>query len=96
MKKWKKPELLDVLRETLRHIEASEDSVWSELDVKEIAHKLSVAIEKLEHGKSPSKTGLSYLFLPTAPLQETAMENGWAEEYMELSSRFDKVAEKWG
>lgn len=89
-------ELLSVLKECSTLLEASEDSDWSEMGASELSQKISGAIEKLEHEKLPGKSSLSYLFAPTAPLQETAMANGWSDQYMELSSRFDAVFEKWG
>ncbi|WP_444905615.1 hypothetical protein ACJJIR_12630 [Microbulbifer sp. SSSA008] len=89
-------EMLYVLKETLRLAKISEDSIWSDMDVEEISGMLSKAVEKIEAGKSPSMFKLKYLFAPTGPIQETSMENGWSDLYLELSERFDEAAEKWG
>lgn len=99
LKKKLKPEdhkeLLVVLKDCLQLLETSEDSDWSEMGVKEISEKLANAIVKLEQDKLPSKRSLKYLFLAAAPLQEIAMANGWSDQYIGLSSRFDVVCEKW-
>jgi hypothetical protein len=33
-------------------------------------------------------------FAPTSTIQEIAMSNGWHDEYLKLSTKFDKEIEK--
>ena len=89
-------ELKLVLQEVYEYVKQSEDSIWSDMDTKEIKNKLLSADSVLSKGKSPSTFSLKYLFAPTGPLQETAIENDWVEEYMVLAEKFDKVMDKWG
>ena len=47
----------------------------------------------ISHLLNPKKEGFpknaSVLYLPTGPIQEIAMANGWHEEYMKLSQGYD-------
>jgi hypothetical protein len=40
---------------------------------------------------SPSSEGVKYLLLPTANLQELAMENGWGAEFNEIADRLERL-----
>lgn len=60
----------------------------------EIGMDLGVVIEQLQNGEQIDKAYLIALFAPTAPIQECAMANYWTEEYLKLSSEFDKAIRK--
>lgn len=85
----KRQELVDVLKECLAFTRKSEDSVFEGIIASELAETLQRAIVRLERGKRINKLKLSLLFLPTGSLQEIAIENGWGDEYIALSTRFD-------
>lgn len=40
---------------------------------------------------NPSADGVKRLLLPTANLQELALENGWGDEFNELASKLESV-----
>ncbi|WP_289032223.1 hypothetical protein [uncultured Paraglaciecola sp.] len=82
-------ELISVLEETLKFLEASEDSIWSDMEVKQTVDLINNAIQALKTTRRVRISKLYYIFLPTAPLQEISIENGWAEEFLELAGKFD-------
>ena len=69
----------------------SEDSDWSYATIKEILETLDEQISRIDRGESIDMKNLNILMLPTGPLQETSMDNGWAEEYLQLSEEFDAI-----
>jgi hypothetical protein len=87
----KRQELVDVLKECLAFTRKSEDSVYTGIGASEIVQTLQRAIARLERGKRINKLKLSFLFLPTGDLQETAIDNGWGDEFLDLSDRFDSA-----
>ena len=89
-------ELIHILQENLKYVESSGDSDWSEMSSAEISNQLKKSISKIAQGKRPRKFWLNYLFSPAGPLQETAIANGWTDQYMELSSQFDKIIKELG
>lgn len=86
--------LLVVLSRCRTHVSTSVDSDWSCLDVKGIVKMLDRSIQALEDSVPVEIDELRVLFLPTGPLQETAMSNGWAEEYLALATRFDEIIDE--
>ena len=87
--------LIETLSRCKECVATSHESAWSSMDAPEIQSILDTGLSALESGRKPNIRALTFLFLPTGPLQETAMDNGWAEEYLELSSRFDDLIAKW-
>jgi hypothetical protein len=84
-------ELLDVLRrirELLDHPDAN--FLWSSWeDADEALAEVDPLIQALEGGRLPARFSIDILFLPTGPLQETAMSSGWGDEFLSLASRCD-------
>jgi len=89
-------ELVNILQIVLDHVKLSMNSDWTEMGVDEIQKKLEKSIHNLKNGKHLNAEMLSYMFLPTAPLQETAISNGWSDEYLKLSAKFDELIKYWG
>jgi len=52
---------------------------------------LRIAIEGLKAKRKIDKKHIKSLFAPTGLIQECAMANGWADQYLELSDRFDEL-----
>lgn len=52
---------------------------------------LDRSILAIELGKRPNCDELKLLFAPTGALQETSISNGWAEEFLSLSAKFDDL-----
>lgn len=83
--------LISVLKRCHALSQISQDSLYSSTGVTEIVAILSRAIEGLETGSDLNLEELKLLFAPTGDLQETSMGNGWGDEYLELSSKFDTL-----
>jgi hypothetical protein len=83
--------LIDVLKRCRELTSASQDADWAHAGVSEIVAVLGRAIEAIEVGREPNRRELTLLFAPTGDLQETSMANGWAEDYLALSARFDEL-----
>jgi hypothetical protein len=83
--------LADLLKRCLALTEVSEDAIYASSGVVEILSVLQKGINAIEQGVIPDKKELTILFAPTGDLQETAMANGWAEEYLKLSAKFDDL-----
>jgi len=81
--------LIDVLKQCCELSKASQDALYSSRGVSEIVAVLERGIEAIERGTELNREELTLLFAPTGDLQETSMANGWAEEYLSLSARFD-------
>jgi hypothetical protein len=88
--------LIDVLKRCHDLTAASQDSDWCSLTAAEIVTALDRAIASLETGGEIDRAELTLLFAPTGSLQETAMANGWADEYLALSGAFDGLIKRIG
>ena len=61
------------------------------MDVAEVIVLINKQLYMLRCSGTVNVSKLNYLFLPTAPLQEIAMENCWVDEYLELAEQFDRL-----
>lgn len=68
----------------------SVDSPHSHLTAEEICDLLRTSIQQLQNGERPDLYQLRMLFAPTSALQETAMDNGWGDDYLRLADQFDQ------
>ena len=75
-------------------VACSADSDWSCVDVAGILNSLDSCLVQLSDGSSLNVNELKLLFLPTGPLQETSIDNGWGDEFLELASEFDELIAK--
>jgi len=82
-------DLIEALRETILLLDRSKDSGWTTQTVTQIKAILSENIKALETDGSFQKRTLGVLFAPTGSIQETAISNGWPDEYMRLASVVD-------
>lgn len=87
-------EIEDILKKLVVFLKQSEDSIWSDLTVSEVLQILEKQLLSLEAKAKVKTRQLRYLFLPTAPLQEIALHNGWSDEYLEVAEQFDRWLEK--
>jgi hypothetical protein len=51
-------------------------------------------IAAVEAGSLVSRQDLAVLFAPTGPIQEVSLSSGWALEFLTISERFDRAAER--
>ena len=78
-------DLLDVMREA-RRLAASDELLRYEID----GH-----IRALLKGGG-NRVGMNVLFLPTGPLQELSLDEGWGDEFCALADRFDVAVRAYG
>ena len=83
-------QLIDILSKTIKLLEDSEDSDWSNLTAVEIREVLQGELYKIENNQSFDKSELAILFAVTGNVQETAMQNGWHDEYLKIADVIDK------
>ena len=77
------------LEQTIAYLKQSEDSLYSHLTVSEIIDQLEEELEKIKNSRPIDKDLLSLLFGPTESIQDTSIDNGWGQEFLELSSVVD-------
>jgi hypothetical protein len=83
-------ELTDLIGQVKNKITDDSDMVWTNYDnAKQLRDELETYILELQSGDMGSIEKLKKFFLPTAPLQEHSISNGWGNEYLELSKKFD-------
>ena len=87
--------LLRILARCRELVANSDNSDWSCMDVPDILQSLDAGLVAVTANASPDVDELTLLFLPTGPLQETSMSNGWADEFLTLSAEFDALIVKW-
>jgi hypothetical protein len=85
--------LIEVLKRCRALCQTSRDALWSSTGVSEIVAILDRGIESLERRTELNRDELKLLFVPTGPLEERSMENGWSREYLLLSAAFDGLIE---
>ncbi len=81
--------LINALQETIQFLQDSQDPIYSHLTVAEIIQQLEEELTNIKNSKPIDKDRLSLLFGPTASIQETSIDNGWGQEFLELSSIVD-------
>lgn len=86
-------ELISAFERIIKLLENSEDTIWANYTVEEAKEILQTELENYKQTQKISDSGksrISFLFLPTSALQEISVDNGWGDEYINLSNIFDK------
>ena len=86
--------LKEILIKVIDDLNNSVESDWSSLTPKEVVKNLEIQIGKLERNEKIDRHLLEVEFAPTSTIQEISMANGWSDEYLKLSSKFDKEINK--
>lgn len=87
--------LIDILKQVKERFADSSDMLWTSYETaKEVRDELDVYIEQLTTGDNNCLDNLSIHFLPTSTFQEHSLQNGWSNEYMKLSEKFDSIYAK--
>ncbi len=92
----KPQELIETLMRCRSLVRPSDESAFTTGSTPVICHTLDESIDALANtGRltGAQQSALKLLFAPTGALQETATENGWGEDYLRLSERFDDLIE---
>ncbi|MBL8099429.1 MAG: hypothetical protein JNK81_09615 [Anaerolineales bacterium] len=85
--------LLSALKETLTYLNNSESSVYSNRSVNEIIQDLEKIILEINKSQRYNKAHLGFLFAPTGAIQDTSIDNGWGDKFLEISSVVDHFVE---
>ena len=80
-----------MLTQITEQLSKSNDSEWSGLKIDEINSMISIEINKLKLGKKVDISRLKSFFVPTGPIQEISIDNGWGDIFISLANRFDSV-----
>ena len=82
-------DLVSALETTLSFLRESESSFWSSLSVEELISKLEDELHKSKNSQQFDLKQLKFLFAPTGPIQDTSIDNGWGDQYLEISKTID-------
>jgi len=80
-------EKLEATDDLLKLLTNSADSSYSGFSVAELVEKVESVREDLKCGDRKANKALWALFVPTGPLQETAIDNGWADKFLVIASK---------
>ena len=81
--------LVLALEKTLSLLRESESSVWAGLSVEEVISRLEGELYQAGNSQPIDLKQLGLLFGPTGTLQGISIDNGWANECLELSKMMD-------
>jgi hypothetical protein len=88
-----KDELISVLEETISFLNNSYSSDWANMSVEEIIQGLESEITKIKNCQAIDISLLGFLFAPTGAIQETAIDNGWGEDFLRFSEIIDRFTD---
>jgi hypothetical protein len=83
-------ELIRALEETISLLQESQSSDWAGLSVAEICAELEAEILKVTSSQPIDTKRIGFLFAPTGAIQETAIDNGWGDQYLRIASIIDQ------
>jgi hypothetical protein len=86
-----KETLRDILSRCKELCELSEDSIYNNTSTQELVDELADHIDRIGAGQNIPIEDINFMMLPTAPLQDTSIDNGWGDEFLKLSASFDKI-----
>ena len=81
--------LNSALAEPVSLLRNSQSSIYAGLTVEEIIEKLEAEIMKAKNYQPIDAKLLRLLFAPTGAIQDTAIDNGWGEEFLRISEVVD-------
>ena len=78
---------LTAIDELIGLLNGSEDSAFAVVPVAELIELVTTARRKIDSGESAGDQEIRDLFVPTGALQDTAIDNGWGDRFIELAGR---------
>jgi hypothetical protein len=60
------------------------------MSVAEISDELESEVVKAKTSQPVDTKRISFLFAPTGVIQETAMDNGWGDEFLRIAAIIDQ------
>jgi len=86
-------ELIDTLTRVRTLLSRSRESAYAESKPSDMVAIINTSIQTLSENDSYARDDLILLFAPTGAIQDTAIDNGWGDEFIALSEQFDNLAE---
>ena len=87
-------QLVGILKRTEEYLLRSDESHWASIPLQELLRIVATNIRNLQQHSIYNRHAVVELFLPTGALQETAIENGWETEFLQLASACDAITSK--
>jgi len=85
----------ELVKETLALICNSKyDSIYSNTTRAEIEQELNKYLDMIKKDECLAAQEIKYLFAPTGCICETALDNGWGDEYHALANQIDFIIAK--
>ena len=85
-------EIIGIIELVKNKVSGSSDVVWTRYDsAKKFRDDLDNYINRLKANDKSCLEELNIVFAPTGSLQEHSISNGWADEYIAIAERFDKL-----
>jgi hypothetical protein len=81
--------LIGVLNDTKERLSGSGESVWSNCTCAELVALINQNLERIVKEGTYDRQELDLLYAPTTSLQDTAIDNGWGQEFLVLAERYD-------
>ncbi len=88
-----KEELISAIERTIKFLEHSEESIWSNLTVAETIEILESELSKIKNGEEFNEIELAVLFTVASNIQEISMYNGWSKQYIEIAEVIDRFTQ---
>ena len=86
-------ELSTTLQETILFLQNSQSSDWASMSVEEIIQELESMLASLKNAQFVDIQHLGFLFAPTGAIQETAIDNGWGDDFLRIASIVDQYTD---
>ncbi|MEA4987640.1 MAG: hypothetical protein VB095_06235 [Anaerovorax sp.] len=85
----------NILKEIKAFIDVpNADTSWSGYDTaQDLIMDLNKYIKRSEESDETVIKEISLLFAPTGAFQEISIDNGWSDEFIEISERFDDIVD---
>ncbi len=77
--------LLKLLHKTIDYLKDSNESIFADKTPEELIAEINDCINKND------KQNIGMLFMPTTPLQDTAIDNGWGNEYCKIATEIERL-----
>ena len=86
-------EIIDLIKRIKDHVSIENCDVTQSFfnSKEEIIDEIDDHIERLSNSDLSKINDLILLFLPTSDFQEISISNGWSEEYLQISAKFDEL-----
>jgi len=86
-------ELFTALENAILLLRKSRPSTWGALSPTEAMEFLELERNKVRTSQQFDKKLLQSLFAPTGSIQEISINNGWGDEFIEISKIIDKYTQ---